>query len=150
MNPIKDILVAEDNADDIFLLKRVFGRCRLQARLQFVCNGEEVLAYLRGEGAFSNRQRFPFPDLVLLDIKMPKKTGLDVLREVRCDRRLKRLIMIVLTSSEEPSDINTAYYFNVNSYLIKSGDTCFLEQMFHKLDEYWLELNQRPTCPNPN
>src|ERR1700739_3934799 len=97
-NFMKTILVAEDQDDDIFLLKRALTRADIKAHLHFVPNGEEALAYLRGERQYSDRKRFAFPHLTLLDIKMPLKSGLEVLQEVRQDPRLTRMLVVVLTS----------------------------------------------------
>ncbi len=139
------VLVAEDNEHDIFILKRAWTRANLRARIQVVADGEEALAYLKGAGRYSDRARFIFPRLVLLDVKMPRKNGFEVLKEVRGDARLKRLPVVMFTNSEEPRDINQAFDLHANSYLVKPADTHLLEQMLQSLEEYWLTFNKHPS-----
>jgi len=145
---MKTILLVEDNIDDIFLVRRALGRAGVRVRVQTVPDGEEALAYLKGHSQYSDRQQFPFPDLTLLDIKMPKKNGLEVLEEVRKDDRLTRLLVVFLTSSDERSDIDRAFDLHANSYLVKSGELDFMGRLMEVLEEYWLTLNKRPTCPD--
>src|SRR5581483_2731943 len=125
------VLVAEDNEDDVFLLKRALNKQDIKAQFQTVGDGEEAMAYLRAKGAYCDRGRFPFPALLLLDIKMPRKSGLEVLAEIRHDPDpiLARLPVVVFSSSAEPLDINEAYDHHVNSYLVKSGDYRVLDQL---------------------
>ena len=97
-----DILIAEDNEDDILLIREAFETVNMANRVAVVRDGEEALAYLRGEGPFS---QCPFPGLVLLDINMPKKTGLEVLIEIKSDPRFRPLPVVMLTVSEREEDI---------------------------------------------
>jgi CheY-like chemotaxis protein len=144
---MKTILVAEDDADDVFMLRRALTRSGIKAQLQIVSDGEQAMSYLRGEHHYGDRERFPFPSLTLLDIKMPHMTGLEALQAIRDDPALKRLPVIVFTSSDQPCDINRAFDLHANSYLVKTGDLGFLEQLLCTVEEYWLALNQGPTCP---
>src|SRR5258708_26036783 len=92
-NPkIQTILVAEDDQNDAFLLERAFVKAGGNASIKFVRDGEEAVAYIRGEGGYSNRENFPFPSLLMLDLNMPKKNGLEVLEELHTDHLLKRLV----------------------------------------------------------
>jgi CheY-like chemotaxis protein len=141
------ILVAEDSEDDVFFLKRALARTGVEAEVRVVRDGEEALAYLRGQRQYSDRHQFPFPHLALLDVKMPRKTGLEVLAEVRDDPRLKRLPVIFLSSSDLPKDIDRAFDLHANSYLLKRGNPDLLVSLMQKVEEYWLYLNQCPTCP---
>jgi len=143
---MKTILMAEDSAEDALLLRRLVKRVGLNARLEIVPDGVEALAYLKGEGEYADRERFPFPDLTLLDIKMPRKTGLEVLAEVRDDPRFTKLLVVFLTSSDELSDINQAFSLHANSYVTKTANLHSQEQLIRKLEEYWLLLNKCPTC----
>src|ERR1700756_5739708 len=136
---MKTILVAEDRDDDVFLLKRALARTRIPAQVHIVPNGEEALAYLRGERQYSDRERFAFPTLALLDIHMPRKTWLEVLEEIRRDPRLTRLAVVFLTSSDDVRDINRAYELHANSYLVKTGDQQVLQTLVSTIDEYWLK-----------
>src|SRR2546421_5940528 len=105
----KTILVAEDDPYDAFLLKRAFIKAGIDVHMDFVEDGEETIHYLKGENGFSDRTLHPFPVLLLLDLKMPKMDGFDVLRWLKEQTGLKRLLVTVLSSSDHPEDINRAY-----------------------------------------
>src|SRR5437870_2600038 len=116
---VKRVLIAEDDPMDIFLLQRAFAAAGVPASLRFVRDGQEVLDYLGGEAGYADREAHPLPDLMLLDLKMPRLNGFDVLGWLRNRPGLKRLLVAVLTSSDHPEDINRAYDLGVNSYLLK-------------------------------
>lgn len=137
------VLLIEDDPNDILLLERAFGKAQLAAPLQ-VNNGEEAIAYLAGQGAYADRAQHPLPQLVLLDLKLPRKSGLDVLRWLRQQPILQRLPVVVLTSSRESSDVNRAYELGANSYLVKPVRSQDLVDMVKTLDLYWLLLNEKP------
>lgn len=143
------ILLAEDNDDDAFLMCRAFRKAHLLNPLVRVRGGEEALAYLKGEGCYANRDRFPLPFLLLLDLKMPRVNGFDVLRWVRDQPELKRLLIVVLTSSTSEPDMNTAYDLGANSYLSKPA--CFEElvQLLERLQGYWIITNVAPDLRHP-
>jgi CheY-like chemotaxis protein len=140
------MLVAEDREEDIEILKLAFERAKVTARLRFVHNGVDVIDYLKGEGRFSNRAEYPLPRVLLLDLKMPLKGGFDVLEWLRSQPGLRRLLVIVFTSSEEPEDINRAFDLGANSYLVKPGNFDKLQEIVRALDAYWLKLNRCPDC----
>ncbi len=142
----RTILVAEDREDDIFLMQLAFKKAGSQAMLQFVPNGVEALAYLKGEDKYADRSAFPFPDLMLLDLKMPKKNGLEVLEAIRSDPLLKRLTVVVFTSSNQPRDIDLALELGANSYLVKPSDAKVLVGLLQRVEDYWFNLNQ--SSPN--
>jgi len=141
----RTILVAEDEENDVFLMRRAFVQARSQSALQFVSNGEEALAYLRGEGPYADRKQFPFPALLLLDLKMPQKNGLEVLEVVRSDPELKRLTVVVFTSSNQERDIDMALGLGANSYLVKPSEPAALASLLHRVEDYWLRLHQGST-----
>ena len=141
------ILLAEDNEDDVFLLQRAMTKARVTNPVQIVPDGEQALAYLRGEGIYGDRRKYPFPSLLLLDIKMPKMNGLEVLSVVRRDPLLKRLVVIFLTSSNQQRDINQAFDLNANSYLVKPAGTDRMTNILETVKNYWLALNQYPLYP---
>lgn len=142
----RTILVAEDNEDDILLLRRAFQKAGSWSSLRFVPNGEEALGYLRGQGKYSDRQEYPFPALLLLDLKMPRKSGLEVLASIRADRLLKRLTVVVFTSSDQPRDIDLALELGANSYLVKPSTQEALIALLQRLEDYWLNLNLRSSA----
>lgn len=141
--PAPQVLLVEDDPNDILLLQRAFGKAQLTAPLQ-VNDGEEAIAYLAGQGSYADRAQHPLPQLVLLDLKLPRKSGLDVLRWLRQQPVLQRLPVVVLTSSRESSDVNRAYELGANSYLVKPVRSQDLVDMIKTLDLYWLLLNEKP------
>jgi CheY-like chemotaxis protein len=140
----KRVLVAEDDPSDVFLLQRAFSAAQIPATLHFVRDGQEAIDYLQGEAGFSDRSNHPLPDLMLLDLKMPKLNGFDVLSWVRTKPGLRRLLVTVLTSSDQPVDINRAYDLGANSYLLKPHGSSDLIELVKRLQRYWLEANQCP------
>ena len=138
------ILLAEDDPNDVLLIQRAFQRTHVANPLQVVRDGEEALAYLSGQGAFADRERHPLPVLMLMDLKMPRKSGLEVLEWVRQQPGLKRLPITVLTSSNQSPDINRAYELGANSYLVKPAGFDSLLELVKNLDMYWLILNEKP------
>src|SRR6266446_2925519 len=116
------ILIAEDLDDDILLIRRSLEKASVLNPLQIVRNGEQVIAYLNGVGKFANRDEYPLPSLLLLDLKMPRTDGFEVLRWIHEQPGLKALRVIVLTSSEDMRDVNEAYELGANSFLVKPMD----------------------------
>jgi CheY-like chemotaxis protein len=145
----RTILIAEDDENDVFLLQRAFVQARSQAALQFVPNGEEAIAYLKGEDKYADRQNFPFPSLLLLDLKMPRKNGLEVLEVVRKDLKLKKLTVVIFTSSNQERDIDLALDLGANSYLVKPAKPEALASLLHRVEDYWLSLNQGSVSHGP-
>jgi len=138
------ILLAEDDPNDVLLIQRAFQRNHVANPVQVVRDGEEALAYLSGQAPFADRERHPLPVLMLMDLKMPRKSGLEVLAWVRQQPGLKRLPIIVLTSSNQSPDINRAYELGANSYLVKPAGFDSLLDLVKNLDMYWLILNEKP------
>jgi CheY-like chemotaxis protein len=142
----KAILVADDSSDDTFLLKRAFHKAGIDVPLYFVRDGQEAVNYLAGEDEFRDRTAHPLPRLMLLDLKMPKLDGFDVLHWLQKQPALRRLVVTVLTSSDERKDVNRAYDLGANSYLVKPPVFSGYTEIAEKLRSYWLELNQHPDC----
>ncbi len=138
------ILLAEDDPNDVLLIQRAFQRNLVSNPVQVVRDGNEAVAYLSGQAPFADRERHPLPVLMLMDLKMPRKSGLEVLEWVRQQPGLKRLPIIVLTSSNQSPDINRAYELGANSYLVKPAGFDSLLDLVKNLDMYWLILNERP------
>ncbi|MDQ2898293.1 MAG: response regulator [Acidobacteriota bacterium] len=136
------ILLVEDNADDEALTMRAFGKNRLHAKIEVVRDGPEALDYLFCQGPFSNRDPFRVPRVVLLDINLPKLSGLEVLRRLRKDPRTKLLPIVILTSSNEEEDLLNGYQLGVNSYIRKPVDYNAFMEAVKQLGVYWLSLNQ--------
>jgi CheY-like chemotaxis protein len=138
------ILVAEDIPETAELLELAFSRAGVNVQLHFVANGAEMINYLKGEGVFGNRDKHPLPTLVLLDLKMPGVDGFDVLKWLRLQPGLRRLLVVVFTSSDYPGDVNRAYELGANSYLLKPLEFDKLQETARYLQNYWLKLNVSP------
>jgi CheY-like chemotaxis protein len=140
--PQKVILVVDDSENDLGLLLRAFKIAAVTSPLQTVTNGEDAICYLKGEGRFSNRELYPMPALMLLDLKMPGTDGLEVLRWARSKHALDSLSIVVLTTSENLDDLKTAYELGANSFLSKPllGDE--LSEMVRALHHYWIVSNR--------
>jgi CheY-like chemotaxis protein len=143
------ILLAEDNPDDVFLMRRAFDKAKIGNPLHVVSDGSQVLNYVFGEGEFSDRTRYPFPTLLLLDVKMPRMNGFDVLRRIRESPSTRRLLVVILTSSSQHRDVNLAYDLGVNSYLVKPPNAESLQEMMAGLRSYWLSTNTLAEIPSP-
>lgn len=138
------ILLVEDNPDDVILIQRAFRKARIVSPLRVVTDGEQAVAYLEGSGSFADRRSHPLPVLMLLDWKLPRKNGREVLAWIRSRPDLKELPVVVLTSSREPSDIRSAYGAGANSYLLKPVGFDNLTALVEGLGLYWLVLNVPP------
>ena len=144
MRKTETILVAEDDKTDALFLERAFAKVGVPTTLQFVRDGQEVIDYLLGKAQFADRPLHPGPDLLLLDLKMPRVDGFQVLDWVRQHPRLKRLPVIVFSSSGQDKDINRAYDLGANSYLVKPHATEDLLALVEKLKDYWIEASKKP------
>ncbi len=131
------ILVVEDNAEEVILLQRAFKRTGLDINVQFVVNGEEAVEYLSGADRFGDRLSFPEPDLVIMDLKMPRKGGFEVLEWFRNLQEGALIPVVVLTSSTREADVQRAYSLGANSYFTKPANFSEFESMIRILFEYW-------------
>jgi CheY-like chemotaxis protein len=147
MDANETILLAEDDENDVLLLKVAFAKAGLADKLMRVKDGTEAIQYLNGEGTYAEREQFPFPCLLLLDLKMPRKNGFEVLEWIRAQPALKHLIVAVLTASKHDADVRRAYDLCANSYIVKPTTMAGLEKLATKVKEYWLDLNVNPPYP---
>ncbi len=138
------ILLAEDEESDALIMQRAMKKAGLHYPLQRVSNGEEAIHYLAGEGKYSDRHLHPFPSLLLCDLKMPRTNGFEVIEWVRARPKLRRLPIIVLTASREHSDVNKAFDLGANSYVVKPTKIDHLVEVSKSLQQYWLEINEKP------
>jgi CheY-like chemotaxis protein len=144
------ILLVEDDSNDIVLLQRAFQKAGLRSVLRIVRDGEQAIQYLSGQGIYSNRERHPLPFLVLLDLKMPGTNGFEVLQWARAEQDLKRLLIVVLTSSHLQTDVDRAYELGANSYLVKPVEFSEMVNLIQRFEAYWTELNRIPSSPKPS
>jgi len=138
------ILLAEDWEPDVALVRRGFKRAELSNPLHVVRDGEEAISYLAGLGKFADRAEYPFPDLLLLDLKLPKMDGFDVLRWVRQQPGGRKLLVMVLTSSEDIYHVNRAYALGANSFLIKPNDLENYTALARTMARFWCDFYQEP------
>ena len=139
-----DLLLVEDNADDIELTVRALKKHNLANNIFVVRDGAEALDFIFATGSYSDRRVEDPPRVVLLDLKLPKVDGLDVLRRMKADERTKVIPVVVLTSSEEERDVIESYRLGVNSYMVKPVDFDKFLTSVSELGCYWLLLNKAP------
>jgi len=149
MNTAKTILLVEDNPDDVKLTLRALQNCNIANKVVVAGDGLEALNYLLGAGAYAGRDLSDRPAVVLLDLKLPKIDGLELLRRMRADYRTKLLPVVVLTSSKEEQDIVTSYDLGANSYIRKPVDFDRFVEAVRQLGLYWLLLNEPPLAGPP-
>ena len=136
------ILLVEDDKNDVFLMERAFGKASVPTEVRVACDGREALRYLRGEGEYADRERHPLPCLTLLDLNLPYMHGLEMLKQIHEDPHLRKLIVVVLTSSVADSDIERAYELGANSYLIKPNNLEEVQELVELIGQYWLNKNR--------
>ena len=138
------ILLVEDNEDDIFFMKRALKSAAIENPLQVVTDGQQAIDYLQGTEKFSDRTKFPFPLLVLLDLKLPHKDGHEVLSWIRAQSAFETLVVLMLTTSRERKDIEKAYLLRANSYLVKPPSAPELIEIMKAIKQFWLLHNEFP------
>lgn len=144
------ILLADDSDDDVFLIRRTLQAANILNPLRVVHDGEQVLAYFKGQPPYDDRQAFPLPDLLLLDLKMPRLDGFEVLSWLRQQPEWRKLPVVVLTSSTDVRDANAAFSLGANSFLIKPMDFMRFAEFAQAMAGSWLWLSQAPgNTPSP-
>ena len=136
------ILQVEDEETDVLLLQRAFRQAGISLAVQVVSRGQEAVEYLSGAGRFADRQEYPLPKLVLLDLKLPDRPGLEVLEWMRKQPVLKRTVVIALTSSNQAADVERAYECGINSYVVKAADAGKRLDFAQHLKGWWLGCNE--------
>ncbi len=136
-----NILLVEDNPGDVVLTRMALQKCRISNTLHVVDDGEKALQFLRGQGEYEGRV---VPDLVLLDINLPRVNGLQVLKEVKTDEKLRQIPIIMLTSSVREQDVCDAYGYHANSYITKPASLPQLINALQSIEDYWFVLVRRP------
>ena len=151
---MKTILQVEDDPNDVFFLQHAMKKAGLANPIQVASDGQEAIDYLQGAGKFADREQFPFPSLVLLDLKLPHVMGLDVLKWIRQQSGMT-LVVLILTASGEDADIEAAYRLGANGFLVKPSEATKLQDMVKAIMEFWLTHNllpqvfSRATGPRP-
>ena len=138
------ILLVEDNPNDFLLIRRAFSKVNIPNPLNVVGDGEKAIEYLSGAGDYADRARFPLPLVILLDLKLPRKSGHEVVNWLRAQPVLKRIPVVVLTSSSMKSDVERCYDLGVISYLVKPVNFDDLRALMELIRQYWVGTNERP------
>lgn len=148
----RTILLIEDDKNDVFFLRYALESAGVTNPLQVAEDGEEAVHYLAGAGPYADRERYPIPCLVLLDLKLPFRTGLEVLDWIHRQPELQTLLVVVLTSSAEIADVDAAYRLGARSFLVKPLSVDKRLQLARLIKSYWLEFNESPSlggCATP-
>jgi DNA-binding response OmpR family regulator len=143
-----EILLVEDNPNDAELAIRALKKNNLANKVIRVCDGEEALDYIFSRKSFKSMNRLNIPRLILLDLKLPKVDGLDVLKIIKTDQVIKLVPVVVLTSSREEKDMVESYRLGVNSYIVKPVDFDMFMDSVKSIASYWLLTNQQPDIKN--
>jgi CheY-like chemotaxis protein len=144
MNGLPPILLVEDDENDILLFQRAVRDAAIRNPLAIARDGQEAIEYLDGQGQFANRTRFPLPCLIILDIKMPRKTGLEVLEWLANKESLRVLPVIMFSSSPRAEDIADAYRLGANAFIVKPSSLERRAELARVIKSFWLEFNQAP------
>jgi CheY-like chemotaxis protein len=145
VTPHRTILLVEDDPNDYRLMQRAFDKAELTQHVVRVANGDDAVSYIAGEEQFSDRDENPLPALMLLDIKLPRRSGFEVLSFIRKRKDpICRLPIVMLSASRQSVDVNKAYELGANSYLTKPDTIAELHQIVASIKEYWLTLNEQP------
>ena len=137
-----EILLVEDNPGDVTLTKKALTKSKLANNLDVASDGEEALSYLRKEGKFSSAKR---PDLILLDLNLPKKNGVEVLKAIKSDVNLKRIPTVILTTSKKEEDILKSYNNHANCYITKPVDLMQFHTVVSNIENFWFSIVTLPT-----
>jgi DNA-binding response OmpR family regulator len=145
---MKTILQVDDDPNDVFLLQHALKKAGVANPVQVVGDGQQAIDYLQGAGKFGDRAKFPFPCLVLMDLKLPFVMGLDVLRWIRQQHETV-LTVLILTASGSEADIVEAYRLGANAFLTKPSEASKLEEMVRAIKDFWLTHNTLPEASSP-
>lgn len=141
------LLVVEDSNEDFEALQRFLSRSPLTIPIQRCVNGEQALAFLHRTGRYTNPNDAPRPSLILLDLNLPRTDGREVLRRIKQDENLRKIPIVVFTTSNNPRDVEVCYQYGVNSYIVKPINFAQLKRNIQTLVEYWFEVTTLPENP---
>ena len=144
MSKGNDIILVEDSASDTEFTIRALRKNNILNKVIHLQNGEEFLEYIFGTGQYAGRNTAELPGIIILDLKMPKISGLEVLKKIKSDERTRIIPVILLTSSKEDNDIIEGYHLGVNSYIVKPVDFVSFEKAIKDIGSYWLSINESP------
>ena len=139
----RTILLVEDDENDVFFVQRAMKNAGVLNPIQIASDGQQAIDYFQGTGKFADREEFPLPYLVLLDLKLPRVMGLDVLKWIRQQPGVAAIV-VILSSSKEEADVTTAYRLGANGYLVKPAEASQLNDMAKSIKDFWLSQNTPP------
>jgi CheY-like chemotaxis protein len=142
LNPNATILLVEDEPSDVFLMRRALKSAQVTNPMQIAGDGQEAINYLSGAGKFSDRAQFPVPSIIFLDLKLPYKTGFEVLDWIRGQEHLNQTLVMVLTSSSEERDISQCYKLGARTFLVKPPNAAMLTELMVSLRDFWVRHNE--------
>lgn len=142
-----ELVLVEDNPDDLDLVLHAIRKSGLKDNIQVLRDGAEALAYMFCEGKYADRSMSDVPKVILLDIKLPKVSGLEVLERLKANERTRAIPVVMFTSSRQERDVEESYRFGVNSYVVKPVDSEEFTQVVAQLRQYWLQINEPPPRP---
>jgi CheY-like chemotaxis protein len=142
-----NIMIAENDEDDRTLVRFAFAECKLPNAIHFVEDGEELLDYLYQRGPYENSTNSVRPDLILLDLGLPKLNGHEALKEIKSDPKLRSIPVVIFTTSRSTKDINSTYSMGANSFIVKPVSFDGLIQVMNGLAAYWSEITELPVVP---
>jgi len=144
MSTPKPVLQVEDEEHDVIFMQLAFEQAAVSHPLAVVSDGQEAIAYLQGEGKFSNRQAYPLPALVLLDLKLPRVPSLEVLQWIRAQPALGSVPVLIISSSDQDADVEAAYRLGADAYIVKPAAPAELLRIVRRIKKYWLEMAGPP------
>ncbi|MEO6183028.1 MAG: response regulator [Verrucomicrobiota bacterium] len=137
-HPPFTVLLVEDDINDIFLVQRAFKKAQISNPLQVVTDGDKAIQYLEGVGSYADRKLHPLPKLIVMDIKMPGKSGFEVLEWLKGGHQpLRKIPVVIVSSSDDPHDVNRAYELGANAYMVKPMEFKAIEHLFLSITHYW-------------
>ena len=142
LNPNATILLVEDEPSDVFLMKRALKSAQITNPLQVASDGQEAINYLAGTDKFSDRAQFPIPSIIFLDLKLPYKSGFEVLDWIRNQEHLNQTLVMMLTSSSEERDISQCYKLGARTFLVKPPNAAMLTELMVSLKDFWVRHNE--------
>ena len=146
-SPKHTVLLVEDDPNDRLMTEHAFERSAPGISLQTAVDGEEAVAYLSGQGTYADRATHPFPQLVLLDLKLPRKSGMEVLQWIRTEARLQTLVVFILSSSQERADIDRAFALGATAYMVKQVELRAIREIVRGIGEYVRHLPRATRAP---
>lgn len=142
------ILIIDDSEDDRLFIRLAFKRLGVTDEIRLVSSGDEAVSYFNGENAFADRTQFPFPSLIITDLKMPKRDGFYVVEAIKKNANWCVIPVLVLSTSEDPDDVKRAYLLGANSYLVKPHEHTELQRLVGIAYTYWMECKMPKSAPN--